>query len=64
MYINKKFKGNSALIVLIKVVNKYCPIKCTSANLEPLNFLQMFVSLETALVLPVLIYYLGLKIFH
>ena len=51
--------GNSALVVLLKILNKYCPEKCTSANLEPINFLQMFVSLETALILPDLIYYLG-----
>ena len=51
--------SNSLLLVLLKLVAKYCPDKCTSANLTPVNFLQMFVSVETAILLPSLIYYLG-----
>lgn len=53
--------GNSLLIVLIKILNKYCPAqtKCTSANLTEINFLQIFVSIETALLIPILVYYLG-----
>ena len=51
--------GNSILVVLIRMLSKYCPDKCTSANLEAVNFLQMFVSFEVVLLLPIMIYYLG-----
>lgn len=50
--------GNSFLLVLVKVLTTHCPEKCTSANLTPVNFLQMFVSAETALLLPILTFYL------
>ena len=51
--------SNSLMLVLLKLLAKYCPDKCTSANLTPTNFLQIFVSVETAILLPSLIYYLG-----
>jgi len=50
--------SNSILVILIKIIDKYCPIKCTSSNLEPVNFLQIFISIETAILIPALIYYL------
>lgn len=52
--------GNSLLVILIKLLAKYCPDKCTAENLTPNNFLQIFISLENCLLLPIMIYYLGL----
>lgn len=53
--------GNSLLIYLIKLMQKYCDKdnnqKCFT-NLTQNNILQIFVSLECALLLPVLIIYL------
>ena len=51
--------GNSMLVVLIKILQNYCPVECTSDKLTPNNFLQIFVSLENILLLPIMIYYLS-----
>jgi len=50
--------GNSILVVLVKVLQNYCPIECTADKLTPNNFLQIFVSIENIILLPILIYYL------
>ena len=54
--------SNSMLIFLIKILNKYCPTQCTSQNLTSVNFLQIYVSVETIILLPILIHYLILTI--
>jgi len=50
--------GNSILLVLVKILQNYCPVECTPDKLTPNNFLQIFVSLENILLLPIMIYYL------
>lgn len=50
--------GNSALVIIVKVLEKYCPVKCTAENLTPENFLQIFVSFEVVLLFPILLYFL------
>jgi hypothetical protein len=55
-------KANSLLIVLIKIIPKYCPEKCTSLKLDPINFLQIFISVENLLIVSILINYLVLTI--
>lgn len=52
--------GNSALLVLVKALSTHCPVKCTSLNLTPVNFLQAFVTVECLVLLPILLYYLRL----
>ena len=53
--------GNSLLLVLVKVLTTHCPVKCTQADLTPANFLQMFVSVEALVLLPILSVYLRKK---
>ncbi len=55
--------ANSVLVVLIKITDKYCPEKCTSLNIKPNNILQIFTCTECAIMLPILIYYLGKAIY-
>lgn len=54
--------GNMVLIILIKMVIKYCPVKCTSIDLKPIHFLQIFVSFENILILSILINYLVITV--
>ena len=52
--------GNSILLVLVRILLKYCPNnKCFSLSLTPENILQIFVSAEFLMIFPILIYYLG-----
>ena len=51
------------LVILFKLIDKYCPKKCTPVDLQPQNLLQIFISLECAVLLPLLIYYLGKSIY-
>lgn len=50
--------GNSILVVLVKVLTTHCPKQCTFLKFTPVNFLQAYVTLETIILLPILLFYL------
>ncbi|CAF0758581.1 unnamed protein product [Brachionus calyciflorus] len=54
--------GNAMIIVLLRVFDKYCSNSCTSANLTPLSFIQIFTSVEFGMVLLILFKYLYMTI--
>jgi hypothetical protein len=56
--------ANSILIVLIKLIPKYCLTSCNwiSVDLKPVNLLQMFITLECVIITIILLNYLVMTI--
>jgi hypothetical protein len=54
--------GNAKLLIILKLLEKYCKMGQCTSRLDSINFVQMYISVEVFALLIILFYYLKLTV--